>query len=349
MLLLSLTVSAVLAEIAFRVLRPAPYADPKIVKPDGSSVPMSEMASMLPKSGEQANGQPAGPHGRIKPDWHIKHCYDRPAWPYFDREGCVSVDINSLGFRDLEFPVEKPKGELRILTIGDSFTFGSGVQLADSWPQVLEEMLEEERQGPVEVINGGYAAGSHWPPGYVDWLASDGVAFQPDVVILGFCLNDMSVKVPMLAYPRAHPQPWLAGVSELLCWFQTRAAQQQIEEQRFDYAKLIELEPESAGSWEMTKTACRQMRDTLAARGIRFVVAVFPMLSELGEKYPYLGLHELVRKFCEAEGIERVDLLPRFRNHDDVSLWVHPVDQHPNHVGNRMIAEGIHEYLRLHK
>jgi hypothetical protein len=27
-------------------------------------------------------------------------------------------------------------------------------------------------------------------------------------------------------------------------------------------------------------------------------------------------------------------------------LWVHPTDQHPNKIGQRLIADGIHDYLK---
>ena len=30
----------------------------------------------------------------------------------------------------------------------------------------------------------------------------------------------------------------------------------------------------------------------------------------------------------------------------DEDLWAHPTDQHPNHIGQRLIASGIREWLR---
>jgi hypothetical protein len=56
--------------------------------------------------------------------------------------------------------------------------------------------------------------------------------------------------------------------------------------------------------------------------------------------------HEAVNKFLEAEGIEHVDLLPNFMGHEESDLWVHPTDQHPNKIGQGMIAAGIHDYLK---
>lgn len=343
----SLGIALVAVELIYRVLRPAPYAQPILIKSDGEVLPLSEMAALYRLSGESENGgHDGGPRSRMRGDLHLRHCYDRPTWPYFDADGCVRVDTNSLGFRDLEFAVEKAPGELRILTVGDSFTFGSGVQLADSWPQLLEELLRAGREGPVEVINGGFAAGSHWPPGYVEWLATDGVALQPDIVILGLCLNDLHPGISMLGYPVVGPdlEPWLGGVSELLSYFQREWRQRELRQQVFDLADFLRYAPEP---WEQNKVALRQMRDLLGARGIRFVVAVLPMVSRLGEDCPYVGLHELVVKFCASEHIECADLLPAVRGQNELDLWAHPTDQHPNHIANRLFARALQGFLGL--
>ena len=53
------------------------------------------------------------------------------------------------------------------------------------------------------------------PQDYAPWFATDGVAFRPDVVVLGLCLNDMA-PVPMLAFPAPEVgEPWLGGASVL--------------------------------------------------------------------------------------------------------------------------------------
>ena len=243
----SLLVSAIGAEVLFRMLSPAPYEMPKTLRPDGTSFPLAEMAVRIPESGVRPADPTGQPRGLIKPNLVAKHWYDRPEWDYFDDEGCVDVTTNSLGFRDLEFSAEKAPDEFRVLTVGDSFTFGSGVQLEDSWPQILERMLHESMGRPVESINGGYAAGSYWPPGYLDWISKEGIALKPDVLVIGLCLNDMHREIPMLSYPNP-PEPWLGGISQLLYFFQTKWDRNKIDEanrqaaesgRRRDYADFV--------------------------------------------------------------------------------------------------------------
>src|ERR1039458_548824 len=55
--------------------------------------------------------------------------------------------INNLGFRDRDFQVRRSSAK-RVLAIGDSFTYGWGVDAENSWPKVMEREL---RQGGLEI------------------------------------------------------------------------------------------------------------------------------------------------------------------------------------------------------
>jgi lysophospholipase L1-like esterase len=74
----------------------------------------------------------------------------------FDSE----IRINSLGFRDEEFP-QKKQGEYRIVVLGESTTMGCTLRADDvPWPKVLERMIQGRLKPPlpVRVINAGVAA-----------------------------------------------------------------------------------------------------------------------------------------------------------------------------------------------
>jgi lysophospholipase L1-like esterase len=334
--------AAVAAELGYRVLGPRPYAAPVVRDADGNEKPLSEIAAIVREWSERRPAE-TQPCAAMPPHMRVLTCYDRPELPYFDAQGCVEVRTNRYGFRDREFELAKRAGEFRVLALGDSFTFGNGVRVEDSWPEQLELLLSARFGSRIEVINGGFATGSHSPAGYGDWLESDGLAFQPDVVIVGLCLNDLHMRVPMLAYPIAQPEPWLFGASRLLYRFQCAREQRMlIEAPKPDAALLIAFDPAPA---EASHAGLVRMRDLCRARGVRYVVAVFPMLSLLGKDYPYLGLHRLVAEICTAEQIDCVDLLDRFRGRDEHQLWVHPTDQHPNPAGHRLIAQGIYDFL----
>ena len=63
--------------------------------------------------------------------------------------------INSLGLRGPEPRAEEP-GLRRVLTLGDSFTFGWAVDDDEAYPRILETLLNADVGAPpVEVINAG--------------------------------------------------------------------------------------------------------------------------------------------------------------------------------------------------
>src|SRR5262245_41929784 len=70
---------------------------------------------------------------------HIRVSYHTPEFNF-------EVVSNNVGLRDRE--MNRRKHGYRILAIGDSFTYGWGVRMEESWPKVLERNLNN-----VEVVN----------------------------------------------------------------------------------------------------------------------------------------------------------------------------------------------------
>jgi hypothetical protein len=91
-------------------------------------------------------------------------------------------EINSFGMRDKEYPFIKPDGTFRILLLGDSITeFGK-------WSKYVEDRLNV--RGRYEIMNCAVAG---WNlPNYRAYLKYKGMSFKPDLVLIGFCLNDMT-------------------------------------------------------------------------------------------------------------------------------------------------------------
>ena len=116
---------------------------------------------------------------KLAPDKKLPAHY----WPFF---GVVSSG-DSLR-EDHEIPVRKPAGEIRILFLGDSCTYGYGVAHDATFTEVCESVLESRLKSPVECINAGV-------PGYSlfqgsRYLATKGLAYEPDLVVLSFGWND---------------------------------------------------------------------------------------------------------------------------------------------------------------
>mgnify|MGYP001609103083 FL=1 len=98
------------------------------------------------------------------------------------------VKINSLGFRDYEYSLKKPNDVFRIAVLGDSFTFGYGIELEDTYTKQLEKMLNENSSQKYEVLNFGGNGGNTLLE--AEYLEKKVINFEPDLVIVGFFPND---------------------------------------------------------------------------------------------------------------------------------------------------------------
>ncbi len=102
----------------------------------------------------------------------------------------VPIAINSRGLRDREVAPAKPPGTVRILVLGDSFTYGSGVAGEETFPKRLEGLLAAQAGARVEVINAGVSG--YGTVHEAAFLRAEGWDYEPDLVILQvFPQNDL--------------------------------------------------------------------------------------------------------------------------------------------------------------
>jgi lysophospholipase L1-like esterase len=330
--------------VPFCWLRPnyEAYKPAVFYTPDGIKVPVAEIANFLTGGGYLGGTENQHPRGRLTAGLRVKQGYDRPRWDYFDAQGCILVEHNSLGFRDDEFPVEKPAGEFRVLALGDSFTYGSGVLAKDAWPQVLERRLAEGGK-KVQVINCGFACGTYTPAGYDTWMASDGLLLKPDLVVVGFCLNDMGNgnDIPMVGYQSVATSGWsMPLIDHFVTAYRNRVAKKNAP----DFVSIVKAHPET---WNATQDGLINLQRILAEKHVPMVVAVIPMISQLDvDPYPYGGLCEMIDGFCRDHAMAYVDLQSVLLGRNEFDLWVHVTDQHPNPEGQKLLGDGIFEFVK---
>jgi lysophospholipase L1-like esterase len=96
---------------------------------------------------------------------------------------------NSRGWRDVEHQIENSKGTFRILVLGDSVTFGAIVPAELTYPRVMQKLLQEQGLN-VEVISIAY--GGWGTDQELEALINEGIQYQPDLVIVQFCTNDLT-------------------------------------------------------------------------------------------------------------------------------------------------------------
>lgn len=301
-----------------------------------------------------------------KPDsaWFL--CYRGPQQPYFDRDGCVELRFNRFGLRDrADLTLAKPTGYRRIVCIGDSLTLAWGVRAAQSWPVLLEQQLLAEPQ-QVQVVNAG-GTGSAYVDEYALALAHRHGRFDPDLVLVTLCLNDLLVTNGRLGHFRPDALPFEQIPAEDRAWWMESALLRDMH-RRLAGGQALDLGPDRdwvqelldlpdghlyyAGKGEsramywpggMPQAGLRAMRDWCRARNVRFAVVVWPLLQGLGEGryYPFAKMHGLLREFCAAEAMPLLDLLPTFATIPHETLWVSPFDMHPNERAHELAAPAL--------
>ena len=118
--------------------------------------------------------------------------------------------INSKGLRGPECPYEKPKGEFRILALGDSFCEGYSVAQRDHFTQRLQDKLNGRNDGRrYRVLNGGTRGYS--TDQELLFFETEGYKYSPDLVILMFYNNDVWYNSTRVAYHKRKPMFRLDG------------------------------------------------------------------------------------------------------------------------------------------
>lgn len=111
--------------------------------------------------------------------WKLKSNFKGKAFTF-------PVDINAQGFRDAQDTPVKKQSDLRVITIGDSRTYGYGVEADQTFSYFLEEYLNKYNRN-AQVINGGVHGFSVVQcRAHIEQL----IEYSPDIIVLAPGYND---------------------------------------------------------------------------------------------------------------------------------------------------------------
>ncbi|MFN7955228.1 MAG: GDSL-type esterase/lipase family protein [bacterium] len=197
------------------------------------------------------------------------------------------VAINRIGLRGREIVEPKPSGTLRILALGDSFTWGWGAPADATYPSQLEERLRAAHpEQRIEVVNGGVS-------GYgtvQELLLLDriGAAIQPDIVVLFYYRNDWRNNLVGFEYGYAKPDYRAVLASE------TGGAPPSVERPAAPVARMLHV----GGSYYRIDPLGRWDRSGLG----RIVLARAQASFELASALDRLGLARLEKLGAHPPG-----------------------------------------------
>jgi lysophospholipase L1-like esterase len=267
----------------------------------------------------------------------------------------VEHHINRQGRRGPEVPTLKPSGEFRILSLGDSFTFGDGVADGETFTARLEDLLNEDAESGLHyrAINAGVSGFNTFQE--VAWLKHIGPSLEPDLVLITFYINDayeddrfgalISGRAAGVIHPGAESSQlplwslrWVENT-----WARWRSSEQVIAVYRAQFSD----KPMVGGQdWRTSRAALADARAWAEERGVRIALAIFPELHKLDDSHPFASIHARVREVSVGLGIPTLDLLPIFLGEDARALWVHVSDHHPNSRAHGMAGRAIASFLK---
>jgi hypothetical protein len=311
--------------------------------------PRPRTEELLPGPGGSTERMPRA----LMPSVTIRTTYASDPRGYFDPGNVIDHVHNSAGWRDVGHTIEKPRSSFRVLGLGDSYLYGRGVRYEDVALTKLGVLLQDDAQGAtIETINTGVPGAN--TAFQRDLLRDRGLAYDPDLVVLFYVLNDVEERygVPsMMEFFRRYTSIYLTPDSlskHSYLWSWARQRFKKAYTARQYIRQSIAAFVSDDAKWEQSRRALEEIHRLSTAHGAPLLVVIFPFFHNLAGDYPFQVVHDVVRGYCEDAGIPVLDLRESYREYDGPELWVHPTDQHPNEIAHEIAAHAIYDYLKAH-
>lgn len=249
----------------------------------------------------------------------------------------VPVAINSVGWRDDEYPVERTAGVSRIMMLGDSLAFGWGAPPEDVTSYRLEKLLNEGSERKYEVLNTGI--GNTNTAMQTALFLNKGYRYKPDIVVLNYFINDAEPtpkRKESFFIENFYAAVFFTGRYDIL----TRQFLGG-NDWRTYYRDLYR---DDQPGWSAAKQALEALSSYCEKQGIDLVVVNYPELHELAP-YPFQNVTDVLQSEAENVGVPFLDLLPVVTGEEPVSLWVTETDAHPNGKAAGLFAAELKKFL----
>lgn len=265
-----------------------------------------------------------------------------------------NVVLNSAGYRDKEYPIERQEDTFRIYAVGDSYTYGWLVDdQQKTYTEIIENKLGEKAGKKVEVINAG-------SPGFsidenVKRFISEGKYYYPDLVIVG--INDDEAN-----YTKTYQQPTDNKLNKLIRGFHLYQIslgnyfKSLSEKANHDYVLNIYTDKDSE-EWKKFADQLLLLKNEANKINSQLAIVLFPHIhpNKPNDPYDYFPFNEKFKQFGEENDIITIDPLEGFLKYQNKKdLVINPLDPHPTAKMNKIVADSflkqfdIQGYLSKH-
>lgn len=269
-----------------------------------------------------------------------------------------AVSTNSVGIRDSEYPPYPRQDTYRILALGDSQTFGNGLELPDTWPKQLKKILNQKVNNErFEVLNAGIPGSATWQHEIILQRMID--KYHPDMVVLGFYVNDVSRRY--ITNPSQHKNTntlerrigYILKQSALLLTFRSalNAVRQKLSPDDYYLWQLALLngdaDPVIEEGWEQVEKSLYTMRKLSAKYDVVFVVASIPRRDQVSGNMLGDAYSKRLQSITDRHQISMLSMLDplniSFKEHGK-NLFI-PWDGHNSKIANLIISQEIANFV----
>jgi len=268
------------------------------------------------------------------------------------------IYINSNGFRDKDYTYKKPSNTFRIAVIGDSFTFGWGVEQDETYPEILEQKLNVMKPNNLkyEVLNFGFPNGNTIQE--VEILKTKVLDYSPDLVIIGFYYNDIegiakknkSSETKNMFTVIYNLDQFLSEKSRFFSYLKFKLQNTKpivsIFHKTSTVPYVLNLFEENSTIFVAFKASLQKIGDLTRENNISVLLVVHPLLTNVNNPYPLSEIHRKVRNLAEDEGFSVLDILDYLDGRIRSELRLKTMyDWHPNFIYYNITANAIYETL----
>ena len=262
------------------------------------------------------------------------------------------IKLNSDGLRDREFSINKPRDTIRIAVIGDSFTFGVGVNdTSRIYPKQLEYMLNNNsKKISFEVINFGMGALNALDIYYV--LKKKVLKYNPDIIMYGYFANDPNFREDEIHVPIKfcfEKQPFY------FYYFINKRIQNLLnkvnspEKQYYSHIKYIHTE--KSVEWICLKNIIKKIDQQIIDDNNTFIMFNIPSEIHEEDRSATKLIENRLSNEVATTNIVFLNIssaiyeITGSLNHTNY-LVDFPVDNHYNEIGHNIIAQVLHTKLK---
>lgn len=255
----------------------------------------------------------------------------------------LHTKLNALGCRDQEWSKEKPPGVRRIAFVGDSFTYGWGIEdVANRFPDRIQRRFDELAPDTVEIMN---VAKSGWGTNKQLQPVRDMIAkYDVDEIVLCYVPNDIESLLPKSDEFNPIKPPdavWFnLDASCLVDYLYRRVYLPRVPTVR-DYHNWLADGFADQAVWREHQMQIDAIMRHCRENDVMFRAVLLPFTITSGEKYQADRLHNTLHRFFQANDVQVVDMLPMIRGIDPGDLVVNGADPHPNASAHALFAEAI--------